>query len=333
MIYLIKTEYKEITLLKIGYTGDDNKESRYSQYKLHNPCCKVIFEVPEGTEELERALHIYFKDHSYSDYGREWFKYSNEIYDFFVNNKTADDISSKLFHLIPSIHSKPISKKVCCRILDKCLNIKLSKTTYNISEATVDREVLIEKIMELKLSSIPAIENNALLLTGVARSDFENYGDDLPENLVEFIENFNTLSGFYEKMKAICEAPFTDKEILMVLEQVPLTYKNHYLKAGPERLKANGYNLTKINKELAAIEQNGQINISSEIFSAFKIGETYKLQEIKEILKTVYESCNYLVSPKATDLENYFEIRKVQMTNKETGKRDHCLKLIGKKEL
>lgn len=157
-------------------------------------------------------------------------------------------------------------------------------------------------------------------------------GGLVDNNIIKFIEIFNTLPGFYEKMKAICEAPFTDKERLMVLEQVPLTYKNHYLKAGPERLRANGYNLTKINKELAAIEQNSQINISSEIFSAFKIGETYKLQEIKEILKTVYESCNYLVSPKATDLENYFEIRKVQMTNKETGKRDHCLKLIGKKE-
>ena len=156
-------------------------------------------------------------------------------------------------------------------------------------------------------------------------------GGLVDNNIIKFIEIFNTLPGFYEKMKAICEAPFTDKERLMVLEQVPLTYKNHYLKAGPERLRANGYNLTKINKELAAIEQNSQINISSEIFSAFKIGETYKLQEIKEILKTVYESCNYLVSPKATDLENYFEIRKVQMTNKETGKRDHCLKLIGKK--
>ena len=43
MIYLIQiTYYNEtenipIKLLKIGYTKDENKDIRYSQYKMHNP--------------------------------------------------------------------------------------------------------------------------------------------------------------------------------------------------------------------------------------------------------------------------------------------------------
>ena len=45
MIYLIRTKYeKKISLLKIGYTEDSKKRSRYINYRLHNPN-----EIPEET--------------------------------------------------------------------------------------------------------------------------------------------------------------------------------------------------------------------------------------------------------------------------------------------
>jgi hypothetical protein len=50
MIYLIKSAgYDEnenlIHLLKIGYTEDNNKDKRFQLYKLHNPTCKVLYEI------------------------------------------------------------------------------------------------------------------------------------------------------------------------------------------------------------------------------------------------------------------------------------------------
>ena len=323
MIYVIQVDYRDFTFLKIGYTKDDNQESRYSKYKLHNPCCKVIFEVPEGTEELEHALHIYFKDHSYSDYGREWFKYSDEIYDFFVNYKTADDISCKLFHLISPIHSKPISKKVCYRILDKCLNIKLSKTIYSISEAATDREVLIEKIMELKLSSIPAIENNALLMTGVARSDFENYEGNLSENSVEFIEIFNSLSQFTDKMRLLCESGFAGRDLDDILNSIPLIFKDYYLTLGPEKIRNMQYKNSMIFAEYKR-QKNNQRNsgvLMEQLASIFPIGRKLPMSNIKLILKDLYDRCNIKSTPKATDLEQYFELKIINLIDSETGKR------------
>ena len=51
MIYLIKSAgYDEnenlIHLLKIGYTEDNNRDRRFMSYKLHNPTCKILYEIP-----------------------------------------------------------------------------------------------------------------------------------------------------------------------------------------------------------------------------------------------------------------------------------------------
>lgn len=57
MIYLIRTKYEKISLLKIGYTEDSKKKSRYINYHLHNPN-----EIPEGDEEDERVFKSLISD-------------------------------------------------------------------------------------------------------------------------------------------------------------------------------------------------------------------------------------------------------------------------------
>lgn len=59
MIYLIKSAgYNEkgdfIHLLKIGYTEDSKKDKRFQLYKLHNPTCKVLYEIPNLPEDIEK---------------------------------------------------------------------------------------------------------------------------------------------------------------------------------------------------------------------------------------------------------------------------------------
>ena len=67
MIYVIKTKYSDCTLLKIGYTGDDNFNARVIQYKLHNPKCEFIYTIQEGTEEDEKNLHWLFRKFLYKN--------------------------------------------------------------------------------------------------------------------------------------------------------------------------------------------------------------------------------------------------------------------------
>ena len=148
----------------------------------------------------------------------------------------------------------------------------------------------------------------------------------------DFISIFNTLPGFYDKMKAICESPFSETERLMILEQVPILYKNLYLKVGPDRIRAKGYNITFIKRELSDAEINSNIDLKSEIYKLFQIGKRYLLQEIKQELSNLYNTIGYKDTPKASDLEKYFEVRKIRFPLDSEGKRSPGYEILSKKD-
>ena len=95
MIYLIKSAgYDEnenlIHLLKIGYTEDNNKDKRFQLYKLHNPTCKVLYEIPNLPEDIEKRIQYKFRGLKYNEYGNEWFYYSEDIINFFKDIDNID---------------------------------------------------------------------------------------------------------------------------------------------------------------------------------------------------------------------------------------------------
>ena len=124
-----------------------------------------------------------------------------------------------------------------------------------------------------------------------------------------FLEEFEDKQNFNDKMKFLCEskANLSEDEMNVVLDQVPLSYKNYFLSIGPERCRALGYNITKIRKEFEDLFKVG--DRSSKIFSEFTVGETYTRKEIKEKLRKIYSDLGIIRSPKATDLEEFFEIK------------------------
>ena len=150
----------------------------------------------------------------------------------------------------------------------------------------------------------------------------------------EFVSIFYTLPTFYDKMKALCESPFSELERRVILEQIPIIFKTFYNQLGPIQIKACSYNITNIRKKLDAISNNEQKadSIGNLIYSTFLVGEKYLLSAIKTTLGNLYEQIGYMSSPKATDLENYFNLKKSQITNKETGKRDHYYEILSKKD-
>ena len=91
MIYLIKTNYGVMSLLKIGYTN--NIENRLKDYRTHNPLVELI-SSREGSPELENFLHKYFSEYSYSNQP-EWFYYNDYIIDNFLKVESGDYISKK----------------------------------------------------------------------------------------------------------------------------------------------------------------------------------------------------------------------------------------------
>ena len=78
-IYLVMVEYKDKTLLKIGYSK--TLEGRMDTYELHNPDIQLL-KIREGTRGLEDYMHKKFEKYKYPK-REEWFYYNEEIVEGF----------------------------------------------------------------------------------------------------------------------------------------------------------------------------------------------------------------------------------------------------------
>lgn len=344
MIYVIlsagfsnDSDNEFIKLLKIGYTKD--KDRRIYQYISHNPTVKVLYEIPDCTEEIEDLLHSYFSKYRYPNFGKEWFLWDEEIINFFDTYKTMEDLLNVLDPDMKERNNKRRFNgynKYVYKIIDQCLNHKMSlNKDYEIDQAIKDRETCFKEIDSSKVILKSGVLKSILKYFDIEQVDYEKYiSRDLPEDIKSFLSNFNTLSNFHDKMKAICESSFNNLELSAILEQIPITFKNLYNQLGPINLKACGYNITNIKRRIEVNQNNEKrfIDVKDLIYSSFNIGERYSLIYIKQKLGELYNKAEYLSSPKATDLEKYFEVRKVQITNKESKKRDYYYEILSKKD-
>ena len=94
-----------------------------------------------------------------------------------------------------------------------------------------------------------------------------------------------------------------------------------YLSLGKDRLKALGYNLTYLNKELqgriASID-----TLDALVYSEFNVGDRISRTEAKQKLSSIYQKVGINLAGKSTDLEKWFELE-------ETSFRENGKKLVG----
>jgi len=67
------------------------------------------------------------------------------------------------------------------------------------------------------------------------------------------------------------------------------------------------------------------------IYEKFEVGKRYSKSLIKEKLTKIYSDFRYDKTAKASDLEEYFELKSCLISNKETGKRDNGFEIIKKR--
>ena len=155
------------------------------------------------------------------------------------------------------------------------------------------------------------------------------------DKITEFLVQFDSYTQFTDKMKFLCDnaGNFTEEEFSSILDSVNIVFKNYYITLGRERIRSLQYKNSVLDSEYQR-QKNNQFNsrnLDDIVYSEFKVGEKYLKSCIKQRLGDIYESLGLKLSPKATDLEKYFEVKLCKITNKETNKRDHCYELISKK--
>lgn len=149
------------------------------------------------------------------------------------------------------------------------------------------------------------------------------------EDLNTYIETFFSYPNTSDKYRFLCS--LDENTASAILSYLPSNFQNYYTVLGPDRIRANGYNVTEIKKEYETILNNQEIDISKEVQKEFNIGEKITKKEVKTRLKKLYDTVGYKRTPKAVDLGDYFYIRDCKIP-KDDGSRDHGYEIIKIKE-
>lgn len=154
------------------------------------------------------------------------------------------------------------------------------------------------------------------------------------EEVTKFLKKFDNLVYFTDKMKLLCKCELDQIQIENILEQIPINFKNYYSTVGPERIRNLQYKNSMIQEEYERLKNNQEVgcNLDEVIYEAFLVGNRYLKTEIKLKLKEIYSELNILGNPKASDLEKYFELKEVNITDPLTSKRVKGYEIISKKE-
>ena len=339
MIYLIETTYydketKEVLdLLKIGYTEDSKKDKRFMAYRMHNPGYKLLYEVLGYSEDIEKRIQYKFKDLLYSEYGREWFYYSEDIINFF---KDIDSIDLESLPKNPIRGSKDFKKikNECREVLSYFFNSKDTEDYLkNIISKVKDqltRDYVLEYLRDDSSIGPEGVDRylNYLkcLETGIYCED-----DIVNREVSEFLKVYIGLNTMKDKLKLLCEYGLSSDAIDIVLGQIADSdeIKSYYTTLGPDRLRALSYSKTFIKKELNIVTFSQDL-LEKSMYLEFKEGDKLSLVDIKTKLTNIYDSISYDRKAKATDLENYFEVKKCTINFPD--KRVNGLEIIKKKE-
>ena len=355
MVYLLETTYynkhnKEILdLLKIGYTKDENLKSRLVQYKLHNPMYELLFTIPEVDELVEKAIHLYFQEFQFSDYGKEWFVYNEKIIDFFKTHTTPESILEcpevkESIEKLTIISNQRDLTKIRFNLLDAIDRLLRVYSESNSMEDTLSFQASLHSAIPFgNYESIQDIDPYDYLKTqcdlvtddliGSAKNYIQPKVND--SRLLDIINQFNDIGIWAEQMKFLCEqkSKLTNEEFSIILDLVPTEFKNYLTLFTVSQIGTCKYQRATLEKEFDRLigVQINKDRVKSSVLSFFKVGEKYTKSYIKSELGKIYEECNYGLTAKATDLEQWFVISPKKITNTSTGKRDHGYEIISKK--
>ena len=138
--------------------------------------------------------------------------------------------------------------------------------------------------------------------------------DLINREVSNFMNEYEDLTLFKQKIKLLCEYGLSERAIQIVLDQIGEhdSIKSYYTLLGPQKLRALGYNKTYIEKELGIVVFSKELLVNT-IFSNFSVGDRISQANIKEILGNLYDSINYTATPKATDLGEYFIVKEAKL--------------------
>lgn len=147
--------------------------------------------------------------------------------------------------------------------------------------------------------------------------DLSNISDEIKKLVDEFCSLKNTSSRL-KYLVEVSEKGLPEVNLTNFLSLIPEKFREYYTVMGPDRIKANGYQESKLKIEWNKLHQE-ELGVSDElvqdITDYFKLGQRYTNPDIKAKLKELYQKHGYEKTAKASDLEEYFWLKKVYISS------------------
>ena len=250
--------------------------------------------------------------------------------------KKVSDTNDLLSLYNRSVGSEKSTLAERCLHLVKSMNYRLDYLAVNERAGNVlvpvfNNLVLVSELRTFEIQQIEYKDRFSVFST-IVNNDLLVF----EEKIDSFVTKFNSLILFTDKMKYVCDTceVLGEDEADRFINSIPLIYKNYYLTLGPERIKTFSYRKAYLEAEYSKQfqQQNTITDLDTLVYSRISIGDRYSNQELKELLRSLYEISSYPANPKASDIEKWFEVKTCRIINKTTGKRDYGIEIIKKKD-
>ena len=155
------------------------------------------------------------------------------------------------------------------------------------------------------------------VFNAVGEKRFEGINEEIQKRALRF----NGMKNSMDRLKYLVEISekLGEDDMNSFLSLItPERFKDYYINMGPDRIKASGYREDKLKIEWSKIHQE-ELGVSDalilDIVDYFKLGQRYTNPDIKAKLKELYQKHGYNKTAKASDLEEYFWLKKVYISS------------------
>ena len=217
---------------------------------------------------------------------------------------------------------------MCCRnIIDYNYISDYVSVSYINGEYLPVRNELV-KIAEQRAFDVQQIDyKDRFTVFSVIRGNFK------VDKLSQYIEKLrDTRVLFTNRLRYLCETQdLTDDEKKLVASQASEFFDKYYNILGPVRCKALGYDPYLLKKEIQDLQISTD-TIFSEISKFFQVGKKYTNKEAKETIREIFNRLGYSKSPKASILNDYYELKITKALSKE-GKWENGFEILGLRKI
>jgi hypothetical protein len=283
-----------------------------------------VLHVYEGefTMENESRIKQYFKDNDLVLCKDEYLKNCKEVLEFFNTYDTSDKLREK----IDSIPYRLAHKKYY-KVNYHYIEYIISKVYPELTELLDiqdKRDELFNVLREYKEEQYICIKSKY----NITEEELKEYVSNIilensTPRACEIAIEFNNIGDTSKKLRMLVDLKnidgVTEKDISSFLELIPPKFKEYYTIIGPDFIKQFSCNEAEIKKEWIKRRSNKTIDIASEIYKIFEVGKRYIKADIKETLKELYERLGYKKTAKASDLQEYFEVKGILTPDKKNG--------------